>query len=342
MGFRLVIYFITHLQSRITSNYSAAQITLTHTGLLSLLQLTSIFAWLVFQQGLFLTTLRLVNSCWPSPKTVILGPESYGIHDLILLSDKTLANSRLKSKSKLCYKRRSFGQSILVPSTHLGPKTRFLLLSDSSGLLMWSALFDERTSLSFTSAAEPRQRSHSRVRVPRDSWPYFTLSDSGLPQPGGPYPLIYIPQEHGDPIKPPGTEFPDWLTDCKIAAGLSLHSDFWFWVPRDLWSYFIVWRLWEPRAHSHWVPRIKVKVTLRLAVYCQSFRLGAKPLEDHEQNSFFQLNPCRHSPYVTFCVTIGWVCLSWMCVALSNVYNVHQHVIENSSFALYTSSQAAP
>jgi hypothetical protein len=51
--------------------------------------------------------------------------------------------------------------------------TRFLLLSDSAGLL--------RTDLSFTIAAGPRQRSHSRVRVPWYSWPYFTLSDSGLP-----------------------------------------------------------------------------------------------------------------------------------------------------------------
>jgi hypothetical protein len=41
------------------------------------------------------------------------------------------------------------------------------------------------TDLSFTIAAGPRQRSHFRVRVPRDSWPYFTLSDTRLSQPGG-------------------------------------------------------------------------------------------------------------------------------------------------------------
>jgi hypothetical protein len=33
--------------------------------------------------------------------------------------------------------------------------------------------------------------------------------------------------------------------------------------------------------------KVKVKVTLRLAVYRQSFRFGAKPLEDHDQGSFF-------------------------------------------------------
>jgi hypothetical protein len=43
---------------------------------------------------------------------------------------------------------------------------------------MWGAVPDERVGLSFTIAAGPRQRRHSRVRVPWDSRPYFTLSDS--------------------------------------------------------------------------------------------------------------------------------------------------------------------
>jgi hypothetical protein len=46
---------------------------------------------------------------------------------------------------------------------------------------MWGALSDETTGLSFTIAAGPRQRSYSRVRVPWDSRPYFTVSDSRLP-----------------------------------------------------------------------------------------------------------------------------------------------------------------
>jgi hypothetical protein len=36
-------------------------------------------------------------------------------------------------------------------------------------LILWSALSDERTGLSFVYAARPRQRSLSRVRVPWDS-----------------------------------------------------------------------------------------------------------------------------------------------------------------------------
>jgi hypothetical protein len=46
---------------------------------------------------------------------------------------------------------------------------------------MWGAVSDERTGLSFTTAAGPRQRSRSWVRVPWDSWPHFTLSDLRLP-----------------------------------------------------------------------------------------------------------------------------------------------------------------
>jgi hypothetical protein len=48
-------------------------------------------------------------------------------------------------------------------------------------LLMWGALSEERTGLSFTVPAFPHQRSHSRVRVPWDSRPYFTVSNSRLP-----------------------------------------------------------------------------------------------------------------------------------------------------------------
>jgi hypothetical protein len=49
------------------------------------------------------------------------------------------------------------------------------------GSLIWGALSDERTGLSFTIAAGPRQRSHSHVLILWDSGPYFTLSDSRLP-----------------------------------------------------------------------------------------------------------------------------------------------------------------
>jgi hypothetical protein len=75
-------------------------------------------------------------------------------------------------------------------------------------MLIWRSLSDERTCLPFTFAAGPRQRSQSWVRDPRDSLPYFSVSDSRLSQPRGPGPRIYIPQEHGGLVIPPGTGFP--------------------------------------------------------------------------------------------------------------------------------------
>jgi hypothetical protein len=61
-----------------------------------------------------------------------------------------------------------------APIWDLGPD--FYYCQMVAGLLVWGALSDERTGLSFTIAAGPRQRSHSRVRVP-----YFIVSDSRLP-----------------------------------------------------------------------------------------------------------------------------------------------------------------
>jgi hypothetical protein len=56
-------------------------------------------------------------------------------------------------------------------------------------------LSDEKMRLSFTISTDPRQHSHSQVRVPRDSRPQFTVLDSKLLQPGEQGPRIYIPEE---------------------------------------------------------------------------------------------------------------------------------------------------
>jgi hypothetical protein len=61
-----------------------------------------------------------------------------------------------------------------------GLRPDFYYFQTIAGLLMWGAPSDERTGLSFTTAASPRQSSHFRVRVPWDSWPYI-VSDSRLP-----------------------------------------------------------------------------------------------------------------------------------------------------------------
>jgi hypothetical protein len=62
-----------------------------------------------------------------------------------------------------------------------GLRLDFYSCQTLAALLMRGVLSDERTGLYFTTAAGPRQRSHSRGRVPWDSRPYFTVSDSRPP-----------------------------------------------------------------------------------------------------------------------------------------------------------------
>jgi hypothetical protein len=81
-----------------------------------------------------------------------------------------------------------------MSSPHLGLKTRFYYRQTVADLLVWGALSDGMTGPSFTIATGPRQRSNSWVLIACDSGQYFTVSDSRLPQPGGPGPRIYIPQ----------------------------------------------------------------------------------------------------------------------------------------------------
>jgi hypothetical protein len=62
-----------------------------------------------------------------------------------------------------------------------GLRPDFYFCRTVASLLIWGTLFDVRTGLSFKIAAGPHQLIYSRVRVPWDSRPYFTVSDSRLP-----------------------------------------------------------------------------------------------------------------------------------------------------------------
>jgi hypothetical protein len=163
---------------------------------------------------------------------------------------------------------------------------------------MLGALYDERTGLSFTTAAGPRQRRHYRVPVPRDSLSYWTVSDSRLPQPGGPGP-VFISQEQDGPDILPGTGFPIRRPLDSRGYGEGI------------------------RTRLNAGTNSSMLVTLRLAVYRQSVRLGAKPFEDYVQRYFsLQLNSCGHSPYVTSSLTREWVYLL-SCLTFCHVYISH-------------------
>jgi hypothetical protein len=90
-------------------------------------------------------------------------------------------NNTVKSQSQSHIA--SDGQSINESwcRTHLGFMTRYLLPFTCYGLVLWGTFSDERRGLSFVYAADPHQRSLSRVRVPWDSLPYFTASELRIP-----------------------------------------------------------------------------------------------------------------------------------------------------------------
>jgi hypothetical protein len=67
--------------------------------------------------------------------------------------------------------------------------------------------------------------------------------------------------------------------------------------------------------------RIRVRVTLLLAAYRRSVRLGAEPLETHDQNSFSQMNTCGHSPYIPSSLTRGWVCYLQLLLVLASAFS---------------------
>jgi hypothetical protein len=90
--------------------------------------------------------------------------------------------------------RRSVGQSVLVSSRIWGSRPDFSYSQTVAGLLFWVALSHERMGLSFTIAAGRRQCSHSQVRVPQDTCPYFTVSDLGSDNLEGQVPVFISPR----------------------------------------------------------------------------------------------------------------------------------------------------
>jgi hypothetical protein len=130
-------------------------------------------------------------------------------------SDHTTPPTELLVKSKSVTLRLAVSQSVsLGVEPHLRLMTRYLLLFESTSCFCGAPSLTRGRVCLLVYGAGPRQRTLSQVRVPWDSWPYFTVSDSRLPQPGGPGHRIYIPQEQGGPVIPPGIR-------------LRLHTDEW-------------------------------------------------------------------------------------------------------------------
>jgi hypothetical protein len=117
---------------------------------------------------------------------------------------------KLKLKLKLIYYRQSVGQSVLVPESHLGPMTRFLLSVWRLQVCWYGAPSLTRGWVcNFLVQLLPGlARALTLGSKSRRTHGYILLSHLRLAQPGGPGSRIYIPQEQGGPVIPPGTGFP--------------------------------------------------------------------------------------------------------------------------------------
>jgi hypothetical protein len=94
----------------------------------------------------------------------------------------TKSSWRILSNKVKVTLRLTVSQSVsLGVEPHLGLMTRYLLLFDSYGIVFLGRPLWRKGSLAFVYAVGPRQRSLYGVRLPWDSWPYFTVSDLRLP-----------------------------------------------------------------------------------------------------------------------------------------------------------------
>jgi hypothetical protein len=128
MGLRSVIGFPELLQLITTSkNYAltvlrTSHITIRHTRSCQSVTVFTSHCLVAAFNGRHSPSSVFPNCHWPQPPASTSNssqwqnPSGYLIHLL---------------QSQLCYNQQSVGQSVLVSSPHLGPKTRFLLLSDS-------------------------------------------------------------------------------------------------------------------------------------------------------------------------------------------------------------------
>jgi hypothetical protein len=113
---------------------------------------------------------------------------------------KTQVKVRVRVRVRVTLRLAAYRQSVRLGDKLLKTHDQHLLTEYLLSYSLCNILSDEKMGLSFTNAADPRQCSHSQVRVPRGSCTHFTVSNLRLPQHGGPDPRIYISQEQGGPV----------------------------------------------------------------------------------------------------------------------------------------------
>jgi hypothetical protein len=162
-------------------------------------------------------TAHTLNS-WTKSVRRMLCEESLS-HLISHSSDCSLTTLKFESSLRVSYVPTD-GQSASLSwnkSPSWGLRPHFYYCQTLTNLLMWGALSDERTGLSFTIAAGPCQCSHSRDRIPRDSRQYFTLSDSRILF-SSPPTTRRVTVQVFDPVS---TRVTDWLTQSQIESHIA-------------------------------------------------------------------------------------------------------------------------
>jgi hypothetical protein len=123
------------------------------------------------------------------------------------LLDITLHKSQSQSQSQLLYDWRFISNQFVLATSPLRPTTSIFLTEHLLLYSLYNTFSDDGMGLSFTIAAGPRQRSHSRVQFPRDLRHILLSQIWDSPNLEGQAPYLYT-QEQGGPVIPPGTGFP--------------------------------------------------------------------------------------------------------------------------------------
>jgi hypothetical protein len=152
---------------------------------------------------------------------------------------------------------------------------------------------ENRMSLSFTIAAGPRQRSHSPVRVPRDSWHISLSQNRDSPNLEDQVPVFIFRRNRVVQLYPQalGSLFVASYDSQGYDGGIRTHLH-----TADSSSS----SLSQGQSQSYFT-------TDGLPPITSSLRQA--PLRLATSNFIFQLNTCGYSPYVTSSLMRSWVCL---------------------------------